>query len=937
MVVPQTPQMVTQDGAIHVDHLSGITFEKAPFAPGVSPSKAVEVKAARQVEQDEAGGVSTWLNEGFFLGASSNGSQAQMASTNTAKCCSQMNWHGVGFTAPSTAEVVSVAMTLRVMAQWPATGDAGDAAVRFVLIALGGHSTGLYALDYTTQWTGSTAQATKFQVDVTAAFRGLLGLYGQQPMMIGQIATLLNLGTSTDASIKCQVSSNIGATESYVTAWKAGLLTLDVQYYTTNPEKQGSASFRISTNSADMAGSQVALLTATTDDNVLTLPSNTLAAGTYYVQPSQTTEGGTASAWGTPISFTTLPDGAARLVHDRGAELVLIAECRFPWIVDAGLWRLYDATTAGRFIYRAPLNRSSLPQQPLLLAPGVDAGKNLPLWVSGIEEEATAPTYTEVHSVADLTANKRFFWDEKNDGTQSYLYVVTSDGQSPAGAKMFGLKLIFSFAVANAAGWWVGPGGAYYAQPRIVGDFTVTEKVDDLVQGYHSSPSGTLTLDNHDGMFNRFFALPVAQQGGVLGLYRRVLVSYVGLHRYGGTTPQRVPYSERLPLLDGIVSLSGLVPRENLTLTISGREFVGKLSNYATRKYTKSQYPKLRDRDAGQVMGEYKGRTHYYAKGAVVDTNAKVLRFAYDEGAVIDIYCGEFLFPRNKWSYNHATHHVTLIGTYLTGRTWDSDKNAEWTATLDGTEFEGSYNLGAGVPTDAVHLARQCLSELGIDAADVVTGSFTALAGAGACAFRMTSQTARIEALRRLEASASFHVIVRQDGKFAAISDVPTRYGINSIIIRDRPDLLGTGRGEVSPYTGHMGSSIAIRYTQNLRAAEPTIELTGYSLETRAFWGIDTSVPFETYHQTLVGVVAASKRVLWERPFLHEKVVVGLKGWVAPIGSTLVRLSEDAQSADGRWVWDLFQNRLRVGRFGKTAEVEMENRWIGRLEPPARP
>ena len=126
MAVPNAPVIVSPyNGEAFVNYRKPNKFSKKDYVQAVTPAVSSVSVLSTNNEQDESGGVATFLNHAYLL-SSGTGTQATMASTTNAGAVSVVNWDGVSLSPTSTLYVQKVELSMRSMGAWPANSPPGE-------------------------------------------------------------------------------------------------------------------------------------------------------------------------------------------------------------------------------------------------------------------------------------------------------------------------------------------------------------------------------------------------------------------------------------------------------------------------------------------------------------------------------------------------------------------------------------------------------------------------------------------------------------------------------------------------------------------------------------------------------------------------------------------------------------------------------------------
>lgn len=921
MAAPSAPtKLHPADGAALVDHKAPLLLQKGPLVDADFTLGTARL-AAQNLVASQATGME-WTAPAKLL--SFDGTQADMATSTSIGACNIADFSGGSFGVTTTLQVKDITFELASCHTWPSTaGDPGDGWVRLLLTHSGRYrdqtavANGIYA--------GGTATAPIYRSkSFQSVFEDILGT-------AYTVADLEGLGTD----LRLYVITWEGL-KTYITNWYAAGLKMRIEYYATGPDTQSAYEFKITT---DSAGASAVYDTGKTEGatDYHVVPPDTLSGDTtYYWWPQVWDSSDNASGY--PSSgneFTTVGDGAAQLIHDPSAELVMLAEIEFGKYLEAGLWTKTAADADGNptaDVYECSFVRSS--------------EKTPNFWIVDFEEEGLRKNYTEVYSIADVEATaSTFFWDE---GSVDKLYVHTSDGRNPGAFKALGLTAALAYPIATQA-ITSGPGDRYFYEPRLLQAPAITDSIEDLVTARGSTPSGALVVANADGLFYDLLAHETDEvtghwlraDAGWLSNMRRVRLRMVGTTRWG-----RVPYAEALDVFDGVVTwpkgevLQGAVVR----FAIQSRKALIKDTRLAVEKYSKEQYPNLLEREEGQPIPELFGAFHKRAKLTVVNTDSpRLLRPGLSVSRIYKVYCNGVLVPETiggitVWSYDTTTNHITLAAATFDARFPDLWPDAEFTCDPNGESYEASARQYPG------KLARLLL-ERRIPSGDIVTASFNSIdthslnvsdqsGDKYELRFIADRESAVVDHIRVVETSGTFHVVYRQDGKVVAVSGFPAQCEANTSFLFDH-DILSEPR--YSFLANHMGFAAIATYWGYLNPDEPIAETVAHTWLTKAQHGIDEETRLETYHSSREGaaVRAGGSQSLLRVPHKHITFTTGLRAWLSYPGSTVALTLDEALDADAEFSWALCQVMRRA--LNSDGTVEMELRYRRALPAMGRP
>lgn len=874
-------------GATGINPIRPVIVAKSPYLDTSLGSTAIEAKAATT---DEGG---DWTNPAHMR--TGNGTQAQMASATSAGKCQRITFNTVNYSATGTYRVKQAAL------QIPAMGvpknppdDAGTDTVRIVVV-WNGAVIGSYEWMGQDKYVGGTtvipASSIKL-IDITSilAAEAVLG----RNFTVAQVEAM---GTSFAVLIQTYTSI-----EGFLATWYVGKVSLQLTYYTTNAGEQESYQIQIASDSGFSSVLWDSTRLREPVGNTAIVPASVLTYNaTLYTRAKVYSLSGTDSGYGAASTFTTLPSGAARLLTEPGVQTADLFEWYVGRVIDAGRW----SKTAGRTaVYQAAFTRAG--------EPGVN------WWLSDVQEEGVNKGYIQYETVAEVDAgNSRMYWDE----VAGIVYMRTSDARHPGAFTGRGIALVLALPLSQRA-MPCGAGDKWRAEPRVVGDVSLTEIIGELAEGVRSAPSGTITLNNGDGFFDTALAIrPSAIEDGWLSTNRRLMA------RAGGSTSEGIiPYAEHVNLLDGMATWGApLWDQDTMQLQLRSRDALGLTGKLATQKFRKKQYPRLLRDNYGVTIPEIFGVGHLRRPAYVVDTGKRhLLRPGLSVNAVTKVYKnGTLLKNPLEWKYFPLVNHIEV---YTSAKNpWDQDANYTWDG--DGQLFEGSAVMTPG------KAARVLLGKLGIATADIVTATYTLLdalwIGYG-LRWCVEEEKPTLDDLAIVEVSGDFHNVFRGDGKVEAVLEHPTTSDATTISLFDF-DL--STRPVLNPSSTRQGQTVSVQYWgYEKKKVLAETEAEGFAV--KLYYGIDGQRKVITYHATEAGASKVAALANLSAPDEDLEIAGGMRLWAAPIGRMVLLDLPRALDPSGKYDNVLFQVRERT-KVGEKVTARL--RRIGQIDKLARP
>ena len=881
MAAPDTPTWLEPAEGVFFNHLDTTLLRKSAFSDVDRGQTADEIVACTT---DEGG---DWTSSAFLR--TESGLQNTMASAARPGISQIMSFSGVSLPLSSAKIIKDVFIRLRGMATWPvAPGYPGNCEIRATVSYQRKRKSIFLGLMSPTKWLGGAIAVPADGLFERSIYSWLVPILG--PDFTGsQLAAI-------GGDIRVLVATWYGL-DYYATTFYAGPLQMAVRYYTANPDTQRAFQFDIDNNS-DFSS----LTFSTGQNDVKTdiypmMSHNKFSGGTTYYGRVRQKDATQWSGWSPTVSFRTYPDGAARLLTDPTARVDTVFEIEAVRWFDAVKWR---KTSGYTYLYDCDFNQGTE------LAPNV--------WVSDIQEEGISQGYSFVATaaLAEATAKTIYF-----DRANNLLYVRTSDGRNPGAFKALGVGLVCSYPLGRSYVARSGQNNAHAIDGRVLNVPEITESIEDLASGIGGSPSGSLEISNHDGLFDRVLMHDDPESATAQGWYlngRRLRARAVG-----DTVNGPVPYHEALDLFDGTIAWDkeALHTPGKITLNVHSRDWLARANALADLKYDPTEYPNVLDSTRGKPIQEVFG-SHFRQELLVVDKVNRILRPGRSVSAVRAVYLNGTLYASTLWSYSTTTNHVTILSGGAAA--WPTNQTATWTFDGDGERFEGSVVMKPGT------MARMLLLRAGFLTAQINTASFTAIDVAMPyelrCVFK--SEIEIRDAIRIVCKSGLFHVVARPDGVLYAVPDIPP-YVYPYTPILQRGDLLSDVTAvpllDDSAFTGRA------KYWGYPTPQTADASYSAHTWRAFPFYTTGGEREVETYHATVTGARLVAEAALGVRK--HVELTTWAKGWAAGLGKTAILNLAGMMTATGTYENDLFQVRRRTWHGDGTVTLTL--RWIRTL------
>ncbi len=926
---PAPPDVISPaKGSRLVDHYEPITVLLTPFKSGVNlhADEDGTVIAATNVE-DASGvaGLPTWDNESYLV--SSNGSQTELASASLVGQSNKVNWRGATWPGGLDDYVVLEVTPYCYSMLRPIPGAAATGCNGMLQYEYAGQRKSNAIFLQGAAWSGSGSAvgqppSASSPLSLMDEFRAILGV----TFTVAQLQALLDEPdpADTDASTLASFKTLVRPYSYYglpVMDYHMGGLRLLVKYSRVPPDAQAGIRIRV--------WSDEALTTLAYDSGdvytsgvTFAIPPRTLAGDTtYYLKASRFTDDpdATSSGEGGMTIFTTLPEGTARLIHERGLECAVVYTAGWGVRLDSAACHrrtasaLHAATT---YVNWTRLERAAAPT------------KNW--WIGGFEEGGMPadPPYVEIDPLADDAlatldaAGGGYIYDE--DGVlgegENMLFFRTRTGVAPGGMDGFGVTLVVTEPLSAAKDMPCGPGNKYVADPLVVGHPTVRHAVADVAQSVYPVPSGELVVANRDigaarggGIFDRWFALGdryAAPQGGLLASLRPIEAALMA---------KGIAWEDRLPILAGVFSADprSLHSPERVRLRVHGREKRELNTKFTADGIQREPHPSAPDGSIGTAPAEAVGPAAGLAAVFVGNDQWRV-------GANVDSVVKWFVAGVAQSAYTFDP--VRKIVTDNTGLPETSRR---------------TYNCGSAQGTSegwATDLAQRVLLRSGIRSVDLLTSTFLQLQARSTpdCAVGVEEAgTDALQVLQLLMNAGTFHICHKADGTVLVTVYDPSTVDANTVLLhRNRL------RGDIE--SGHDNDGIkefsSVSYTIVENGARTEVELVQRSPIARDNWLIGGTREIKTAHTTENGARATYAGSLPYRQLRPIQFVAGREAALAFAGGTVLVSAPRALSADGQLDCDLYKVMAMEPDLGKALEeIKFEAVWMKRLTEDERP
>ena len=931
-----TPTIPSHAGAVGVDHRSAITFRKSRI-------EALAAGALGLVKRNATGtGVSEWANSARF--ATGTGFQDNMAQSAVEGHLASVSFDGVDFGVDDAFSVHEINLELALLSRWqllPAIPGPGEIGVRCI-VAWDEEAIfeGLFRLNMAGLFQmpnpapnlpvppgNVNLLATRFggydsaAVPLTEALREVLG----HPITIG---ALEGVGTS----LRFLLSTWVGQ-EAFSPQWFAGPLKMVVKYRNPPDPRQTAVQWRV--GSAVPVAANLLYDSGKLDgetSNYHTIQPSTITPGTRYVDVQVWDENDVASGFPEPASFTTLTAGQASLLHDPG-EMHLAATWYPGILIPAPRWRRNSEVPSGSMpnVWQCRLSRSEQPS-PAFSIVGVEedpiiTGSN-PNWSS--DDPFPPSTFVEYNEMdrdydglsalnTDPGGLSAFIWDEEgtlpSSGGEPTLYMRPSDGRWMAGWRGAAVLVRIRYNVATR---YLAEWGGYNWEGRILGWPAITRKVDDLLKGAVSAPTGDFVLSDHDGALRKMIAFGQFPDEGWLTDGRpiefRLMQEGVSFDDAPVVSEGHTRWPSGNILSDGKATFNVLPLELSPDRAENGRD-----------TYSDRVYPAMRDGDKNKPIPEVYGlHSGGYYPAAVVDKGpdhsgggAVVLRGVRQSGALLDFRLADT--PIDPTFYTFGGSHIYATAA---GRAFFRDNIAG-----DFQVRHAGTGVGAGVFATVGAVARLFVAQLGIPFASMEATAFDAYSQP--CFLLVQGPTKILTLLHRVQRSGLFRVVQRIDRRWAPVPETPA-YLDDGLIIDDY-EVIGkpgwTLRKEL------MGATLAISYPAD--TATPASERRKWdarSYRSAQQYGMQSVVDVELDTTDASIFHAYAERL--DRPVKDVSIRTGRKALYAYPGRPVALSLNRALAPGGAEAWAL----CSVEEYRQVARevVELDLRFSRTLPEEAR-
>jgi len=901
-----TPSIASPvDGSAALNWHEPICLRLSAFVDTAPPSTSTE----RQNCITDLDG--NWTNSVKFT----NGTEFMddQASATAIGKANRHGFSGLNFTASPTLILSNLLLTLDYLAEWTTPPNyAGNVYCKGLLSYKQRTVQVCKFPTPTTQWTNTHTSTVTYRkkVSILATVRDILG---KRNVTIGDVE-----GIAADLHVVVAVA---GARHN-CTNFHAGPLSLEAVYYSSNPLTQVAVQWQFAT---DTGFSSIVYDTGVVDtvEDYLWLPADALPPGsTLYARVKQKASDSTFSSFSATRTFTTLSTAAVGVLQ-QGASTVLVADFELRMFIDGCRW------TAGGLnsnMWYLDLPRSGLPSPAFR--------------VLDILEEGIAKGYTERAADTDFVGNGEFAYPV---GVNERLWVRTSDARPPGGCSDHGIQVLVGFGLASK-GLLAGPGDTYEYRGLIKNQPAIQDSIDDLVSGHGAIATSGLELDNADGFFNAFLA-NVSPDYGWIAHQCRVQLSVVGSHSLGVTK-----WADRHVLWDGLCEWErAVVDGTTVRLALASRKAETEARLGVTR-FTKDEYPNLRDADVGLTIPEmYGGFDQVRVPAYVVDYTGRILRPVVKATTVVHLWAAggsvDMGTSGTKWSFDSTTGHINI----LTAGNTDFDNNK------DG-DFRCEISVGDRLTnSQSGNLAQCILQRGGVPASRIVSASFDKYTSVAQ--LYLSEETVVGDLLRQLAAVDGFHVVQRADQMIEAVPDVPDGPEARTVIILSK-DVISPPRFSIS--TDHMCAVGSLRFKDQKHNAHKNVEdgmnsgaypsdLLPTATRAATLYQIRREIAEDSAADVKVDIgeevpVVARYFADADRPRLHLEVDTSLRHALAIAGNTaLVSLDEALLPPTPVWwpagiprrfEWELCKVLSRTrGRDGVTLSL----RWLKTLPKTIQP
>lgn len=504
------------------------------------------------------------------------------------------------------------------------------------------------------------------------------------------------------------------------------------------------------------------------------------------------------------------------------------------------------------------------------------------------------------------------------DGQQeSSLFARTSTGNSPAGFRGMGLGVLLTLPIAQQ-GWRSGPDGIHPYEPIILDHLDVTNAIEDFETGHGATPSSSVSLANVN---ERFWT---ALSGGDPSVGWIAHGRRLRLYLVGRTSAGRVPWEERLPVLDALVQVpQGPVlagGRVSLRLSSHGYALAGR--KIGDDVYSPDMYPNLKDGLDGVSIPEMIGQTQTKIRADVVDTAGRRLRPCRQMNSINGALSVDAISLGTStvgpsggppwWIFDSGSNHITILTPGVA--TFDAEVNGDWRVTGSPLIGDRQTNQQAG------DLALYLLDRGDVPSADIAAGTFGPyrnLAGVF-----VDSETDIPAMIKHMQIVGRFRTIERPDGKFEAVDETPDGPSAATPVITDA-DIVGSAPIAVElDMRGirRLWQAIA-RADSHAKWEEAPRSLSNYFWGSLMRYGIDSvNPPFEWHGDTSADGAQAVPDA--DRPkVLAPLTIQWRKGILAYAGTTFImKLSA---TLDPGGYFDNYLYQVMVRKVSTSGAVEL--------------
>ena len=563
--------------------------------------------------------------------------------------------------------------------------------------------------------------------------------------------------------------------------------------------------------------------------------------------------------------------------------------------------------------------------QPSTITPGTRY-VDVQVWdendvASGFPEPASFTTLTAgqaslLHDPGGLSA---FIWDEEgtlpSSGGEPTLYMRPSDGRWMAGWRGAAVLVRIRYNVATR---YLAEWGGYNWEGRILGWPAITRKVDDLLKGAVSAPTGDFVLSDHDGALRKMIAFGQFPDEGWLTDGRpiefRLMQEGVSFDDAPVVSEGHTRWPSGNILSDGKATFNVLPLELSPDRAENGRD-----------TYSDRVYPAMRDGDKNKPIPEVYGlHSGGYYPAAVVDKGpdhsgggAVVLRGVRQSGALLDFRLADT--PIDPTFYTFGGSHIYATAA---GRAFFRDNIAG-----DFQVRHAGTGVGAGVFATVGAVARLFVAQLGIPFASMEATAFDAYSQP--CFLLVQGPTKILTLLHRVQRSGLFRVVQRIDRRWAPVPETPA-YLDDGLIIDDY-EVIGkpgwTLRKEL------MGATLAISYPAD--TATPASERRKWdarSYRSAQQYGMQSVVDVELDTTDASIFHAYAERL--DRPVKDVSIRTGRKALYAYPGRPVALSLNRALAPGGAEAWAL----CSVEEYRQVARevVELDLRFSRTLPEEAR-